>query len=205
MADNHMTKQPCGICGGSRIVRLGVRKPMPAAAMTVEEHFGDAPQLRTETRTYPCPECAPKVDEARIMTVGAVEYIDERSVETYRNEPGFRRYVGAQLARRIAMELVEGGKIALEEVDSPARLTVYGTLGVVDASHVASIEERLRSRQHLVAQRVAEEIKREIGNWGSRMGQQIIAKREAYRLIADVLRDLQQNPAKYSHPEPSFE
>lgn len=177
-----MARFDCDICRGSGLIRLPIYRRMsvvhvePTATFSVDEM----------SRQYPCPECSDAVPEERIAFVETHSIMDAMDVRVPED------YALRHAARGIAAEILKGGFITLRKGPLNDRELTYSTVatvGVVSPKHVATIEQRVSSRQAEVAREVADVAERAILHWGSYYSgpEGGIAKSQAVRELREAL------------------
>jgi hypothetical protein len=142
----------------------------------------------TPYRDYPCPECGDKIPLER---VAVVQFRSQVSSEI--DDPGFQEHVRKGTAHHLIAELLDKQFISFEQMaprEGDHMYPLIATLGVVSPSTVATLEERISTRQAELAQEVAAEAKREIANWGSYYHGESgpIYKSQAIDAVNDALR-----------------
>lgn len=179
--------EPCDICDGRRIIRLPIRF-RPSLRPSAADFKLDA--TAPSYREFPCPNCAPKADDNRVLTMEAS--IDVQ-VE-YLKEPGYVAAAHHQAARMLADEMLEQGYIAVrkdadDSGDDPffPRKRIYATVGVVTPKVVRDLKLRIAEHQDRVARDVIVEATRKIDVWGSSFGATGIAKHDARRFLMEAL------------------
>lgn len=147
----------CRVCDGRRYVRLAL-SPYPSPIYAPDEPI----ELPTTVsfKDYPCPECSQKLDDTKVMLVGArvtgrKEYLDQ---------PRFKDHLAERIANMLGHQLLESRLIAFREPKQimgsgygfEDDIEINGTIGVVTTATIATMEQRIAERQLQVADRVAE-------------------------------------------------
>lgn len=173
-------KERCCICGGRQVIRLPVRRPV--------RHIlpAEPSQPMGETsREYPCPECAPTVDEARVVVFSAqqetrpweMERLDADQAKEYAEH--MRRSVVDDLAYALAKS--DAVTIQTQRSVETGAVRVRAHVGVVSASHTQSMEERAKIAAERMCAGAAEAVVERM----RLHGHQVIHKDDAARLIRD--------------------
>ncbi len=177
-----MTKYDCEICNGRGTIRLPIYRRVSALAFSTEaiQDIGES------SREYPCPECSEAVPFARVGVVGSITAMDTRI-----DDPKYIDHVKNEAAHALVEEIIKGGYIKIErgpEDTQELRREFRVTLGVVSQRQVATLEERVASRQIEIAQQVASEAEAQINNWGSYYGHPDILKQDATRMVRESIK-----------------
>ncbi len=174
-----MTKYDCEICCGRGTIRLPIYRRPRALRVNV------MPEIEESAREYPCPECSEQVPFAHVGVVGALKEIDTRI-----DDPKYIEHVKRACAHSLIEEIINGGyvKVEMSPPDTAQmRQSFRATLGVVSQKQVATLEQRVASRQIEIAQEVAGEAEAGINNWGSYYGHADILKRDATREVREAV------------------
>ena len=166
MSETRM-RESCPICRGSKTIRLPVYREM---SVSFADYSIDASAVSESYRTYPCPECADRLDDSKVMILqgrasGRTEYF---------TDAGFVRHIQKNIAYGLAQEFLENGLIAFSEPkalhDSDpwfGDTEVTGTLGAVSMATVATMEQRIAERQFEMAEKLASAAAEKIRHWDS--------------------------------------
>lgn len=171
----------CEICRGERFIRL------PRYRSVTSAHF-EANQIESidaSYGTFPCPECAGEygVDRVSTVTVGATVRVPYKDMEDSKNRP----YWQQDIADSIGRELLRAGLIKFYEApigeEAGFEVRVYGTIGAVAPTQVATMDQRVSQAALSIAYEVVDSAQAEIRNWGSYYGRHEIAKNDACTFV----------------------
>jgi hypothetical protein len=167
----------CDICGGSRTVRLHVRQPLMAYALS--EQSLTATDLKMSSREYPGPECSEeKVSLHRLQAVSTMR-------EAPREVP--ISYVKDSVAAALLHELRPFITFKKGPVDEFSRTyEVRGTIAVATSSN--ALEAQVAARQTDIAESASAIAEAEINAWGSALGWTTISKADAVRFVRESIR-----------------
>jgi hypothetical protein len=177
-----MTKYDCEICRGRGTIRLPIYRRV--AAFVVDA--ATASVMEESAREYPCPGCSESIPFARVGIVGALKVMDTRI-----DDPKYIEHVKHACAHSLIEEIIKGGYVKIERAPPDTqqmRQELRVTLGVVSQKQVATLEERVASRQIEIAQEVANEAEAGINNYGSYYGHADILKRDATREVREAIK-----------------
>lgn len=175
-------RELCDICQGREVINLPVYGLVQPGDMVLK--VSDEAH-----RSFPCPQCAQTVDEARVAIFQCeTEAPPERS-----SDPDFMRAISYSHGTRIAHEFVRAGFVAMRVVEQHdrewpgVRDRIRSRLGVVSAARVASIEQRAVEAGAAIATEVVRVAEQKISHFGSFYQLSSITKAEAYALISEAL------------------
>lgn len=172
----------CDICCGSKNVRL----PVVRRLTMVDDSYLKAPAAVETWREFPCPQCGSRVDETRIAFVTDVFPVVSDGPE---HEAAYQDHIRRTAALGLADRILRAGFISFEKCkfdDTRMSYHMRATVGVVAPDVVASMEERITSRQMEVAKDMAEDIKLGVGAWGSYYGNQNVTKGVVYDVVNEA-------------------
>jgi hypothetical protein len=172
----------CDICGGARVIRLPIRRWTSVATFNPSE----VARLEEVARTYPCPECSDTVSIDRVAFLESQTLVDGFILM----DRGFNEHIHRTAAYNLAETLLRNGFIQVVEQkrdDRQMTVTFQATLGVISPKIVATMEERIATRQVDVARRAAELAIEAINNWGSSYGGRDIPKDIAAKDIRNAV------------------
>lgn len=150
----------CDICGGRKYITLPTR-----LNMGLPESLDLAKVKMASSRTYPCPECAPKVPEGHVAILCVSTKVDVRWDREEMLE-GAKGDIVRMLVDRLSRE----GYVTFERLPSSAQemaFEIRGVLGAIAPVAVACMEERIAQHQEVLAREVIETAVADISNWGS--------------------------------------
>lgn len=187
-----MINPDCKICRGIGRVWL----PVYHSVEVISAPFVMPDRVEEAYREYACPECGEQISFERVAVVQMHSYISSEI-----KEPGFKEYAERSIRAQLTHKLADSKFIALEQGDIDNihfRFALRATIGVVSPEHVATLEDRVASRQMEVAKEVVAEAHKEISNWGSFYGHSDILKRDAGYCLDQAFKSITDKHAKVS-------
>jgi len=191
MPGNRFPRSHCEVCRGSGTISLPL---YPRIAMSYADDGctaispGDVP-----IRSYPCPECSPKVSEEQVavLTAGVKMAVHP----TNEHADAIADMARKECAHELVDALLRGGYIEFEigPVDtSRMQRRMRATLGAVSKAAVASLEDRIAAHQAEVAREVAQLAQQKIAVWGSSYSgfEGSVSKGRACEAVQEVLNDV---------------
>lgn len=184
-------KQDCDICQGYGHIKVPIYQRMTTRAFDIVSVSAWSEPVLT-ARSYPCPECSPKVTEDHVRVLHAEEMIVTHPTG-YESEieDATRKHLSFmlvdELLRSQSIAFVVGPMDKLRQV-KPMR----ATLGVVSKQHVATLEERIASHRQTTAEIVAQKARDKISGWGSHYtgNDGPISKEMACRFVREALAEV---------------
>jgi len=182
-----MTTHPadCDICRGTQIISL----PRYSKVMSTAQDEITEP-VNARSREFPCPNCSPVADEARV-TVFYAETDVPAAVLAQR--PEIRESVRDTHARMLSASMSRAGFVDLKHIETRERRDYRGgaavmrsRVGVVAPAVVASIEQRAVEAAGPIVIEVVRHAVMSIGIWGSHYNATSIRKEDAERFIREA-------------------
>lgn len=171
----------CQVCRGEQKIRLPLYRPVVASfeatAVKIDETY----------RTYPCPECSPKVATDKIRVLEHHFQADTR----FEGQEGYREHLVRSGVVAIANQIERGGFMRIQSAPADRAEMRRGyriTVGVASIADVSNLDADRFAHEDAYADLVVKIAAAEIQNWGSYYGHSEILKRDATRLLGDALR-----------------
>ncbi len=183
----------CEVCRGRQVITLPLYKPVEA------NWSADTPMApEANVKEFPCPECSPraKVEHVRFVEYHTLFDIDDRL------PPEAMASQKRHAVTILAQGLLDHGyvefrddplsRVELSRYEAMGRPTkrVLATVRVISKAAGQNLDGRVIEHGNRVAEKVAQEAKAEIDNWGSEYGHSDILKRDARYLIDSAARKI---------------
>jgi hypothetical protein len=179
----------CDICMGTRRVSHAVRAPLRNVMVSGPNEGPISADVKV--REYPCPECSMRdyVPIERLWTLEEIVAYDPAEQEWGGQE--FERHIRRRLAHGMIGPILDAGVLSFQ--DAPVRHDRFpntrerrATMSVVPARFTKSLEDRVRERQTVVAERAAVVSTSDINAWGGNTSH--IPKTEAIASIREAVK-----------------
>jgi len=156
-----MTRKPvCPVCRGRRTLTFALYRSI-SDGERLSAGLNARAKIEDGTRTYPCPECAPKIDPTQVLMIGATEVVSTFREEQFGGD--YLDHVKRDCAQALAHVMLKEGVISFTRSPTTSR-SVFGDatdlhaqIGVVMPAVVKTMEARIAARQEEIAAEVVAE------------------------------------------------
>lgn len=176
----------CVICGGSKEIRLPVRRPVSAV---YEDDL--SPRLIDDSvRTYPCPECT-EVQDHKLHIACAAAWVYDCDLDRYTEALEITQRTAAH---NLAEYMLRHGLIQFREqpdpTGAPGKTETIAKLAVVDPSRITPLEQRVKEATGPAISEVVGVAIAKIDVWGRDLGRKSLLKEEAARFVLEAAREV---------------
>lgn len=179
----------CEVCRGSKVVRLPLHKEVEVIDFKLDGV--PFPTIEPGYKEFPCPECAGKVGDSKILILRSFTEVDTRIAE---NDKEYMRYVRQSLLSELIYSLENRSDIVryMKHDNRKTYLTTRfsATLGVVSVNDVQTIEQRVKEKAIEIASMMGSNVIRNIRIWGSTYGRTSIEKDVVCRFVNEAVNEM---------------
>lgn len=190
-----LRRKYCEVCRDERQIRVPLYWPLKATDFSAV--MGQDEEIKQTVRCYPCPECGPKEPLEKVAFIQFTKVIHS-SVPMDR--PEVREDVIQDAKRRIVFDILEQAlrqhlvTFQIKEIERFSasgpwkEATIRGFMGIVSASHVKTLEERIKEGCRLAVASYRDMVWKWSRRWGIDRGLTEIPK----AVLEDDLHRLEQ-------------